>query len=110
MLALKPDMIEMLFLLFIPAVIIVFGCVFGITVNLKFPVLNWDNEVTVVKQSAASMIGGIGGCLVGILCAIPVGLAPDKYAHFLMLIIGVLIFLGTVWLYKRNSAVNLQDI
>ena len=42
---------------------ILFSTVFALAVNLRFPVLEWDNEVRIVKQSAASMLGGLGGAL-----------------------------------------------
>ena len=33
----------------------------GLVINLKLPNLNWTNEVALVKQSAASMVGMFGG-------------------------------------------------
>ena len=56
MLALKPNVLDMLWLGILPAIFVLFTCVYGITINLMFLVFNWDNEVTVVKQSAAAMI------------------------------------------------------
>ena len=52
---------ELLRLAKIPAVMILFSCVFGITVNLHFPVLEWEKEVRIVKQNASAMLGGMGG-------------------------------------------------
>lgn len=37
------------------------GPLFGMTVNLIFPKLEWDNEVVVIKQSVASTLGILGG-------------------------------------------------
>ena len=40
---------------------ILFCAVGGLVVNLKLPNLNWTNEVALVKQSAASLVGMFGG-------------------------------------------------
>lgn len=54
--ALKPSLIGCLWLIFIPAAYILFSSVAGIAVNLAFPILNWENEARVVKQSASTMV------------------------------------------------------
>lgn len=59
--ALKPGAGELLWLILIPAEIILFSCVYGITVNLHFPVLEWESEVRIVKQSASAMLGEWAG-------------------------------------------------
>ena len=81
--ALKPGAGELLWLLLIPAVIILFSCVYGIAVNLRFPVLVWESEVRIVKQSASAMLGGMGGFILAILCAVAVGAVPGEYAAYL---------------------------
>lgn len=109
-LALKPGIWELLWLLVIPAVIILFTCVYGITVNLHFPVLNWENEVSVVKQSAAALIGGLGGSILAILCAVLVALVPGFYGNLAKLAVcGVLLGI-TALLYRKNNRSNLQEI
>ena len=56
LIALRPDFLTLVSLLVMPAVYIVYSAVVGITVNCKFPLLEWENEVRVVKQSASTMI------------------------------------------------------
>ena len=46
---------------------VLFSSVFALAVNLRFPVLEWDSEVRIVKQSAASVLGGLGGTLLPLL-------------------------------------------
>ncbi len=51
-----------------------FSAVFGLTVNLSLPRLDWTNEAEVVKQSgamAASMFGAFG-CLIALAAAVAV--------------------------------------
>lgn len=107
--ALKPGILEFLWLLFIPAIIIVFSCVYGITINLLFPVLNWESEVSVVKQSASSLIGGMGGFLFALVCAVPVMLLPSVYSDIVALLICVMLAVLTIVLYRRNNRAKLPE-
>lgn len=109
-LALKPEKMELFWLLFLPMLFMIFACVFGITVNLRFLNLDWENEVTVVKQSASAMIGGLGGCLVIILCALPVTFITQASRNIIRLIIALAIMGVTLWLYQRNAKTELAII
>lgn len=108
--AIRPDFIELLWILVIPVVLILFGCVFGITVNLKMPVFDWENEVTIVKQSASSMIGSLAGFVMSLLCMVPVLFIPAAYGNLVKLAICILMLGLTGLLYKKNNAVNLQEL
>ena len=110
MLALKPNLLDMLWLWILPAIFILFTCVYGITINLMFPVFNWENEVTVVKQSAAAMIGGLGSVLVIIICALPVIFMTHISSNWIKLFITIAIALVTVLLYRKNAQANLKEI
>ena len=110
MIALKPSMGEVIRILVAPASIILFSLVFGITINLHFPVMNWENEVTVVKQSASALIGGMGGFLVALICMVLVLVMPDNYGVVLRFVICV-VFMGMTYiLYRRNYRVDLREI
>ncbi len=101
--ALKPGTGELLWLLLIPAAIILFSCVYGITINLHLPLLEWESEVRVVKQSASSMLGSMGGIILAILCAVAVGIVPEGYAAYLKAGICVVILTATAVLYHKNN-------
>lgn len=107
---LGPGVLELLWLIVIPVLCLLLTCVFGISVNLKLPKMNWENEVSVVKQSAAAMIGGIVVVLVIILCAIPVLLVPAQYKDLVCLAICILLVALTVRLYYKNNRVDLKKI
>lgn len=109
-LALKPTILNVIWLLVIPAIMILFSGVFGITVNLKLPVLNWENEVTIVKQSAASAIGGLGGFLLAIVCTAALIFVPDEYKEWLKIGICVVVLGLTAIMYRRNNQVDLRKI
>ncbi len=101
--ALQPTVVELLGLLIIPAVICLFSAVFGITVNLWLPRLDWENEVTVVKQSASAIVGGIGGALTAVVCAMTVLLLPAKYGVAASVVMcGIMLVITTI-LYAGNN-------
>lgn len=108
--ALKPGVMELLWLIVIPVIMVVFSCVFGLTVNLKMPVFDWENEVTVVKQSASAFFGGICGFLIVLACMVPTLLCPVEYDNGVKLATCVVMILVTFVLYQNNNRVNLQEL
>lgn len=108
--ALKPTGLELVWLIAIPAVIILFSCVFGLTANLLLPNFNWDSEVSVVKQSAAAAVGGFGGMFMTILFALAVLLLPKAYADAVRLVCCALILAATALLYRKNGATDLRKL
>ena len=108
--AFLPAVSEAFWLLVLPPVLMTFACVFGITVNLRFPVFDWDQEVTIVKQSASAFLGGIGGCLLILACAVPVFLTPPELAFAVRLIVGFAALAGTLLLYQKNARVRLTEV
>lgn len=109
-LGLKPGIWELVWLVTIPAVVMGFSCVYGVAVNLRLPVLDWENEAVVVKQSAAAMLGGMGGLVVSLLgmaaaAAVPAAFARLTYPAFC----GLLTVLTWV-LYRRNNRADLTEL
>ena len=108
--ALKPNFIELMWFILVPAICILFSNVFGITINLKIPVFNWENETTVVKQSAAAMVGGLGGCLIVLICMFLVMFVPAIDTNAMKLVICLILAVVTACLYRKNNTVNLQEL
>lgn len=102
LLALHPGGAELVWMLLLPGVIILFSCVYGLTVNLHFPVMDWESEVRVVKQSASAVLGGMGGFLVSIVCVAVFLATPEAYASILKAALCVGMLLVTFLLYRRN--------
>lgn len=107
--ALKPGLMELVWLLVIPAAIILFACVFGITGNLLLPNFNWDSEVSVVKQSAAAAVGGFGGLLATVIFAVAV-LLSGAYADAVKLGGTLALFLAAALLHRKNCSVDLRKL
>ena len=108
--ALKPNFMELVWLIFLPVVLILFSNVFGLTVNLKMPVFNWESEVAIVKQSASAALGGLGGFVIILAGMAPVIIAPAEYSNLLKGMICI-VFSSVTWiLYRKNNRVNLQEL
>ncbi len=107
--ATKPTLLDLLWLILIPTALILFACVIGISVNLVFCNLNWEKEEYVVKQSASSMLGGFAGMLLSILVALPFVFLPVDFIQYGRAIICLLVFSVTALLYYFNNRKQLQD-
>lgn len=101
---------ERFWFILIPAIVIVFASVFGITVNLKLPKFDWESETAVVKQSASAMIGGMGGLLVALFIMVVVLLLPMKYVNIANAVICIVLIVITGCLYRNNNRVDLKSI
>lgn len=102
-LAVKPTVWQGIWIVVIPFVYILFTSVAGITINLAMPLLQWENETRVVKQSASTMVA----LLVGFVSVIPpaVGVfALGKEAQNAVYGATTAILLGmTIVLYLKNA-------
>lgn len=108
--ALRPTAVDLVWMIMIPALIILFSCVFGITANLLLPNFNWDNEVSVVKQSAAAAVGGFGGLIVTILFALAVGLLPAGHSDAAKFACSLALAGATALLYQKNNRTDLKNL
>lgn len=106
----KVSLMEFVWILLVPLTAILFACVFGQTVNLKLAVFDWENEVSVVKQSASSAIGGVVPFFAMLVATFGVMMVPKQYTNACMLglccVFGVAAFL----LYRKNCKVDLLKI
>ena len=108
--ALKPAPVELLWQILVPLSMILFSCVFGITVNLRLPVLDWESETVVVKQSAASMLGGMAGFVLALVCMVPVVLVPVEMANAVKLMICGALLLAAFICHRTNRRADLRQI
>ncbi len=109
-LALKPGLLSLLWQLIIPMLMLIFSFVYGITINLHFPVLNWENEVNVVKQSTSTILGGLGAFCFTIVCTACILIIPAPYANLAKLGICFLVLGITVLLYQHNNKFDLKQL
>lgn len=108
--ALKPGPLGILWLILIPAAYILFSSVAGITINLKFPVFDWENETRVVKQSASTMVTMLVDtflCIPPIICLIAFRGIP---MNIVMGVTLVVLLAFTIGLYSFNNKQSLIQI
>lgn len=106
--ALKPEGIDLIWIVLMPALMICFAGILGLFVNLHFPSFNWENEAAVVKQSISSMIGGLACPVLAIIFAATIILVPSKHVYITETVIILLLSSISVVLYKRNNGIKLE--
>ncbi|MCH5260177.1 MAG: hypothetical protein J1F18_10500, partial [Lachnospiraceae bacterium] len=102
--------VEILWSVVIMMLFILCACVGGLTANLKFPKMEWDSEVVVVKQSASAAVGGLSGMLGAVFCGLIVMVIPASLLHVLRAAIVLLLILFTTYLYRKNIRTDLRQI
>ena len=107
---LKGNAVEILWSAVIMLLFILCSCVGGLTANLKFPKMEWDSEVVVVKQSASSAIGALSGMITAMLCGGIVIAVPAALLHVVRAGIVIMLILLTVFLYRKNIRTDLRQI
>jgi ABC-2 type transport system permease protein len=106
----KASLMETIWIFLVPLVAMLFSLVFGQTVNLKMAVFDWENEVSIVKQSASAFVGGIVPFFVMMPLTMGVMMVPAQYMNVCMLAFCFIVGTVTIVLYRKNSKVNLLNI
>ena len=107
---LKGEVIEILWSVAIMLLFILCSCVGGLTANLKFPKMEWDSEVVVVKQSASSAVGGLPGMLGAIFCGLIAMVIPAAFIHVFRAVVVLILILLIMLLYRKNIRADLRQI
>ncbi len=81
------DFISVINIFLLPLVFSVFTSLWGMFANIRFPNFDWDNEVIVVKQSAASLMGLLGGMVLALVGGTITGFAPKHLTSIITWII-----------------------
>ena len=96
--------------LLLPLVYLMFTAVLGLAANLLFPLLNWETEARVVKQSAAVLVSMLGSILSILLPAVLgiVFMVPN-IPIYLFVVEGIIVIV-TIVLYLLISKKELLNI
>ncbi len=108
--AVKPDLIALFWLIFIPLLSMLFCTVFGITVNIRFHRFDWQKEEQVVKQSASAALGGFAGFFMSLIFIAALLAIPAPYHDLAKLAISVLLIALTLTLYRNNNRTRLENL
>ncbi len=100
--AVNAGALQLLWMLLIPASMMLFSVVLGITVNLKFHSFDWENEVVVVKQGLSAGLGGFAPVIICLLLGVAVMSVPTQYGDIAKAAVCVILLCVTAILYKSN--------
>ena len=106
---LKTEIISTIWIFVTPLAYVCFTSVWGMFINIKMPNFTWESEVTVIKQSMASMIGIIGGMIFGI---IPIGILiflPDIDRNLITGVITFVVIGISALLYRKVCVTKLPN-
>lgn len=115
--ALSPEPVDMIALVFLPLAVILLMSVLGIAVNAKHPKFDWENDVEVVKQGGGvgfTMFAGFGVIIVTVIVYLAViiiaGMLDLGLFKLLPVIYAAVLIAITAVLYCRNNRIILTRI
>lgn len=97
-------------LILVPLVYLIFMSVLGLAVNLRLPMMEWDSEVTVVKQSGAVMITMLIGMAAAGIPLILAILLPEPVKTVVLFAACLAVLIASVILYRKNNRTVLTEI
>jgi len=108
-LCLKPTIMSTVWMFVTPLAYVGLTCVWGMFINLKMPNFAWESEVTVIKQSMASVLGILGGMLFGFIPMVILLLLPGINKYLLTGIITLVVIGITSFLYIKVCGTKLPS-
>ncbi len=107
--AAAPASVPVRLLLLIAALVyVVFSAVFGMTIGMKMPVLNWSNEAVPIKQSGAVVIvlfgsWGISVVIAGLYMLIGYKIGAAAYLAVILALLVILTLILQHWLDTKGA-------
>ena len=109
-LGLRPTGVALLVALVTPIAVAVFSAVVGLFMNVKFPLLNWDNEAQAIKQATSVLLSMLAGLITGGIPIVLSILLPSEifvwaWIGYIVALVGI----GVVF-YRKITSISLNDI
>ena len=97
-------------LIALPLIFILFFAMFGLMLNLKYPNLNWTNEITPIKQSMSVFVSMFGGWIYAIIFVVayyPLSarISGELYLVGISAFTGLLCLALDAWLKKKGTKI-----
>lgn len=108
--AIRPSALDLFWLLLVSLLYAVFGCVLGLFVNLKLPMLHWDHESQPIKQSKAVLVMMFFGFVTAAAPAVLLLIFRGVAAHIAIAVISLTVLLTIRALYRRICNFDLRTI
>lgn len=106
---LKLDLLQGVLCVLLPLAYAVFSAFLGLVLNLHFPMLNWTNEVVVVKQSLSAMASMFGGMAIAAAMGFGLYAIPAQYTAYASFGMVALIVVAAfaLWSYLKQTGSKL---
>jgi hypothetical protein len=108
--AIRPSALDLFWLLLVSLLYAVFGCVLGLFVNLKLPMLHWDHESQPIKQSKAVLVMMFFGFVTAAAPAVLLLIFREVAAHIAIAVISLAVLLTIRALYRWICNFDLRTI
>ena len=108
--AIRPSALDLFWLLLVSLLYAVFGCVLGLFVNLKLPMLHWDHESQPIKQSKAVLVMMFFDFVTAAAPAVLLLIFRGVAAHIAIAVISLAVLLTIRALYRRICNFDLRTI
>ncbi|MBQ2989247.1 MAG: hypothetical protein IJD59_09100 [Clostridia bacterium] len=108
--AIRPDLPDLFWMLFVSALYAVFGSVLGLFINMKLPMLHWDHESQAVKQGRSAFVTMFACFVTAVLPVVPLLIVSGIAAHIAMGVICLALLLLTRTMYRRICTFDLKKI
>ena len=102
--------IDYLFVIIVPLIGVFFSAVFGLWINLKYPLLNWTNETEACKQSKSVGFMMLFSMLILVAYALPCFILKDLLSTIYLFSFSLILIIGTLLMYRKICKTNLQSI
>jgi ABC-2 type transport system permease protein len=105
----RPRPALMLLIVLVTVLNILFDAVFGLLVNLRLPHLEWNDEITAIKQSGAAILSLLGNWALLFVLAVIYAIIGRKLGPVIYLLLAAIVLAAVcagmlVWLKKKGAA------
>ena len=106
----RPSIALGLLYLIVPYAYLFFAAVWGLFINIKFPMFDWENDAQVVKQSTAVLLGGLGGMGIAGIASIPYFVFSGVIGELIGLVTSAVFVVVGLLLFNRVKKYELINI
>lgn len=107
--ALKPNIYLALEIIIVPLVYCIFSSVSALSMNIHNPILEWDNEITVIKQSSSTIFSMLIS-LASIILPATLCIMLPAYKEIILLCVCAILLIITAIIYKSFIKIKLSSI
>ncbi len=108
--ALAPGALETVWLFLLPLSFTVFASAFGLATDVHLHRFDWEREEAVVKQGAASMVGGLVPALVAVVAAFGAAAVPPALGTAYRAAVTAVVLLSAWALYRHCCGTRFEKL